>query len=70
MNLYKQVFIKVTGDLPEEGSYVCVLKNGSPCCCSYELNNILLLDFWMENVEYYFQALPVEQMQVMKVTNE
>jgi hypothetical protein len=51
---YEKIFIKSESDLPAEGEYFCMLKNGTPAQCSFEL---IVVEWWMENVDWYFMEI-------------
>jgi hypothetical protein len=53
--MYKKIYIVSESDLPAEGEYFCMLKNGTPAQCSFEL---IVVEWWMENIDWYFQTIP------------
>jgi hypothetical protein len=64
---YTKKFIKSESDLPAEGEYFCMLKNGTPAQCSFEH---IVVEWWMDNVEYYFQSIPESPAQGMPSDEE
>ena len=60
-SLYRKVYIKTEADLPEEGEYVCQLKNGSLINCDFDTDNqygALFKKWYSKNIDWYLQPLP------------